>query len=91
MRMNPSPRVRAFPHEQPHHFGAPPDHGVVDRAVFVAVGKRHAGKLGPGVQHGSHAFDVSGANGFDQPPNGYPVNVSLELRPAIEAVATCHD
>ena len=64
---------RRFPAR--HHLDRPIEHGVVDAAALVVFGQVCVCQLGTGLEHGTDALRIAGADRFDEPPNVDAVDV----------------
>jgi len=84
VRVNTRPCVRALSHEQTGNFRLTVYHGVLDRAMLIAIGNSHIGELWPRLQHRSHTLDGAVARGFNQSPDRHAIYVSFQFWPAIE-------
>jgi hypothetical protein len=50
---------------------------------------RHGCQLRARVEHGAHACQVAGPNRIVEAPQGYPIDVRFQARPACEPIGAC--
>src|SRR6202167_133154 len=91
MREDPLTAVRTSLHEQAHHCQVAPNHGVMESAVLVVLGRVHGDQFRPACQHGSDLINVARLYRVDEARDRGPIDKSFELRPTGKAVSASDD
>ena len=86
MRIDPDARVGAVRHQQADHRRVAREHGMVQRAMLVALGDVHVDDLGTRLQQGLDAGRIAGTDRLDEARHGGAVDEGLQFRPALESV-----
>lgn len=91
MRMDAGPRIRAMPHQQPHHRRCRIDHGVMQRSPLVAIGPLHIDEIRPLPQQRLDARQIVRPRRLDELPAADTIDMRLQPRPVVEPIRPRQD